>query len=272
MSAPEPTEEDMCGGNAHDITGWVNPDTGWRECMCQLFTEPVEGEPHDEYTALTADLIDQYIAALSKMITGHSSYVNIQTAKLRVSLAPVLARKSPQYLCSLTASLSETSTLDVLDYYNRDIEKRADIAVTVGVHLDSYWRSALDTVIGFFGQDTSTSPETHAPPARAFLPDHLISSGRSVINGSNVGIARTLARLCDLAGEYQHPDRRLTGYLPEEALMTVCPLLEHREDLIPAAATIFRSQGFSKASTARIVEMVRSGEEPVQQGLVEGLL
>lgn len=264
MSAPEPTEEDMCGSNAHDISGFINPDTGWRECMCGLFTEPAEGEPHDEYSALQADLIDRYIDGLSKTIIGDATYVNIRTARLRVTLAPVLAGKSQQYLRLLLDSLSASNDLDALDYYRVSVERRMDRAVTLGVHLGSEWDVPLDTVLDFFPHDAEPTPAGAVTPAYSFRTGKQI-----IINEKNVTMARTVAGLCNLFGGYP---RRYTGYLPEEALMTVCPLLEHRQDLIPAAAAILRSQGLSKASTARIVEMIESGEDRVQQGLVEGLL
>ena len=263
LSAPEPTEEDMCGTEGHDLSRYIDPETGWRECMCGSFTEPIEGEPHDEYSAYCTNLIDAYVTELGKVITGNSSYVSNARGRLRMDYAGMLSSKTPQYLEALLDSL-RNSDPETLAEYTGPFMSRTDLAAALGVHLSDQWRMSLDQVIRHLerGKDVTGA---YSPPAP------LQPAGLELLTDENITLARSIARLYSMLGRYPGVPI-IDGHLLEMGIAEVGPLLVEHQELIPAAAAIYLSRGFTREATGLIIELATSGDEPLQSALIDGLL
>lgn len=252
-SAPEPTVEEMCASTGHDVTVYTDPDTGWQWCHCGSSTAPVEGEPHDEYTATVANLIDAYVETLSSGIDSGNRYSDMRnTTELRVHAHQALSSFTPQRLQLLVESIRNTNPA-MLPYARRIEEELFDYFIELGVHLDYQCRITVSTIV-----------QDEAP--------HLSETARvdPVLNESNIELARTAARLINLMGTSNYNMMNL--YELDGYLTVVCRALEHHQEFIPVAARLYNERGVSKESTAHIMELVQQGSAPVQLAIVDGLL
>lgn len=253
FSAPEPTIEDMCGTTGHDVSAYIDPDTGWQVCHCGSSTVPFEGEPHDEYTALVASLIDAYVDLLGKEFDTHNNaYASIQKSTLRIEANKVLREETPQRLQALLASLQNTNP-ELFGSFTHVEEELIDFHIVLGAHLDYLGRKIIASVI--LGAPVDMSE-------RAALDTH--------IDENNLGLARTGARLYSLMNK----DNREGFSYPEmeRQFIVVCPALEVRQDMIQTAANLYNERGLSDETTNQIMEMINSGDEPVRSPLTSGLL
>lgn len=253
-SAQEPTVEDMCGTGGHGITDYIDPLTGWYICHCGMFTAPVGGdEPHDEYTATVANLIDAYVNLLSKAFDrNNSSYANIQKTELRILANKVLGSSSPKRLQALLESLQNTNPETFGDLIRID-EELIDYYIVLGAHLDYQGRQVVTSVA--LGSPVDMSE--HGALDIGF-------------NDYNIGLARTAVRLHSLMSK---DNRESFDYRElEKQFIAVCPVLEHRQEMIPSAAHLYNTRGFSDATTEQVVELVAKGGEPVRVAIADGLL
>jgi hypothetical protein len=253
-SPQEPTVEDMCGTGGHGITDYIDPMTGWFICHCGMVTAPVGGdEPHDEYTAAVANLIESYVELLSKAFDGdNSSYRNIRKSELRILANKVLGSSSPRRLQALFESLQNTNP-DLFGELARIDEQLIDHYIALGTHLDYQGRKVVTSVV---------------------LSAPVDMSERDALDGEisedNVGLARTAARLHSLM---DGDNRESFAYRDmEKQFIAICPVLENRQELIPTAAFLYNTRGCSDATTDQIIEIVAKGDEPVRAAIAEGLL
>lgn len=253
-SAQEPTVEDMCGTGGHGITDYIDPMTGWYICHCGMFTAPVGGdESHDEYTAAVANLIDAYVDLLGKAFDrDNSSYANIRKTELRILANKVLRSSSPKRLQALLESLQNTNPETFGDLIRID-EDLIDYYIVLGAHLDYQGRQVVASV-------TLGSPVDMSERGA-------LDSGFS---DDNIGLARTAVRLHSLMNE-EH--RTSFDYRElEKQFIAVCPVLEHRQEMIPTAAHLYNTRGFSDATTTQILDLVVMGDAPVRLAIADGLL
>jgi len=256
ISAPEQTIEEWCGASGHELSYHFDSETGWPICYCEMFTEPPGGEPHDEYSATCANLIEAYIAILGDAITGNPSYINIRYADMRIAVHRALDGESPQYLLSLLESV-QNSVLQHLESCLNVSKASLDLFVTLGTHLDFYGMDAVNAVLhGFAWSDND--PETRK------------TSGIKLITPDNIGLARTAATLHKLIAEPL--TRRTSATNLERNFVAVCPHLEHRQEMIKSAAAIYNTKGINSDATEMIIDLINSGEGQIQATLAVGLL
>lgn len=250
----------------HDITGWLNPKTGWYECACGKFTEPLEGEPHDEYSALCTGLVQKYYDELLRsMPTSRSSdsYREIQNANVRMKLAKLLAGATPQYVEALIKSLHNSNTgfdrhSDIMRLDASDLI----LFTQVGVHLDGNSRYLLESALV---RVTRLEAPTGLRGGQRW--DRL---GAAV--AANPSLARVMAALLDLLEvDYMPKLDPKDTYKLHESLAAVCLPLERREELLPVVAALYNERGYSEETTVHMLSIISSGITP-HLALAEGLI
>jgi hypothetical protein len=253
-SAQEPTVEDMCGTGGHWITDYIDPLTGWYICHCGMFTAPVGGdEPHDEYTAAVANLIEAYVDLLSTAFDrGNSSYANIQKTELRILANRVLGASSPKRLQALLESLQNTNP-DIFGDLIRIDEQLIDYYIALGAHIDYHGRQVVASVV---------------------LGTPVDMSERDALDGKltvvNIGLARTAARLHSLMNE---DNRQAFAYSDlEKQFIMICSVLEHRQEMIPIAARLYNTRGLSDTTTRQVLELATNGDDLTHMSVADGLL
>lgn len=259
---PEPTEEDWCGMSGHDLSRYVNPETGWRECMCGSFIEPCEGEPHDEYSALCINLIEEYTNRIAKTVQGQNEYISIQSSKARINLGRLLAGKPPQYLQSLLNSL-KNSRHDNLAEFLHPTAGQLDLAVVLGVHLDNLRAGIVDDMLismGFGGDQKNETIGVPRPPT---------PFGMALLSAENIDLARIAAKLCSLLDK---PYLRHREYPTTKLLESTCPMLLGRENLLPVVADLCNARGISEVTTQHVLELIRQESGVPAKALLDGLL
>lgn len=251
--AREATIGEMCATTGHDVSSYTDPETGWQWCHCGSSTVPIEGEPHDEYTATVANLIDTYVGILgTDFDDDNPSYANLRKSELRVHAYRVLGSFSPKRLQLLVESLKNTDPSLFVSLLRIE-EELLDYFIALGVHLDYQWRVTVSTVV------LGTPPN---------LSD--VSSVDIILDETNIGLARTAARMVTLMGI----GNVSMGDYPqmEKQLSAVCPLLERNQEFIPVAAHLYGTRGVSDETTAQITELIQQDSNPVQLAIADGLL
>lgn len=254
---PEPTLEDYCAGMGHPCDDCVEPETGNRYCRCGEVCDPLHGEPHDEYSAHCANLIDLYAEQVGSCLSRRP----YQSApeSLRYDLGRELRHKTPAYLQSLTESL-KASEHRLSGDMARLCESELDFYEKLGVHLTIDGSLVLQTFIARLGGDG----DFIASEFRIGAPD---SSG-VLADRKNLEIARRAALL------YIRLDSKGYGWewrgTASEALIDVLPLITTRPDLIDAVAAVYNSQGYTDAARDRVLAMMDS--DPLPVAMIDGFL
>lgn len=253
-STREPTVEDTCGTTGHEITDYVDPQTGWPTCHCGIFVLPAGGEPHDEYTAAVADLIEAYATLLGKAFdNSNPSYASIRRSELRVMAHKALDSYSPQYLRALLESLQNTDPKSFLTL-NSIEDDLTDYYIAIGMHLEYRRRKIVSEVV--LGESFDLSGT---------------SDGTIIeVNERNVGLARTAARLVSLLNEECTESHIYRATVKQ--LTVISPILEHRQDMIQIAAQLYNTRGVSDATTQQILELTANDDALVHMSVADGLL
>jgi hypothetical protein len=252
--------------NGHDITAWLDPETGWQECRCGKFTEPVEGEPYDEYSAACAVLTETYYNELVRSLPMRStsqSYLEIQNANVRTKLATLLAGATPQHIEALISSLRNSQ---------HGFERHSDIMrlescdmplfTMLGVHLDGNARYLLETAL--------VAVNNVAAPTE--LPDGKRWNRLGTAVEANLNLACVTAKLLDMLEIDTMPKGNAKDqYRLHDSLAAVCPPLESRTELLPVIAALYNDRGYSEEATEHMLSLIASGVTP-HLALADGLI
>lgn len=260
IDPPEPTEEDWCEMEAHRLSEYPEPESGWLRCMCGSSSLPVEGEPHDDYTAHQADLIDEYLRLFNEDYAATASHYGNADWKRNYRIRATLRNKTPKYLSGLILS-AKNSAPGYSVGFGFASESDYDLWVAVGMHLGSWEASMLQRIL--------FSMSAYAPSSDAGITSMIGPTAIALIHESNLGIARNAAKLGSMI--YRG---RLQGseYRWEEVLPRMLPLVDDREGLLEMIYSIYESMGSTEESTRRIMAVLESGIDVPALVLTEGLL
>lgn len=241
---PEPTLEEYCEGTGHELEDYVDPETGYQWCHCASVCLPVGGEPHDEYSAECASLIDAYHGLLMEQlrldIIRRTEVVHgDEYPGLRYQLGKQLRHKTPEYLKALISSLN--NSLGEAPDGGPWTESILDAYVLLGVHLRSIYYGALYSVLSGLegGRDER---------GRYCTFDEAASR--------NLGIAKTLARFAVLIGQGAKSRQSHQLY---EIFNIMLPVLNEKPEMVEQAAVMLNTQGVSAETAKRAAALLAEG-------------
>lgn len=257
--SPEPTEQDYCGMQGHERYREY-PETGDWSCYCGDLFYPLSEEPHDEYSAYCADLVDTYCSMVrGSYVTAPFDYT---PPNLRLDIGLALRSKTPAYLRALIASLQSSPT-QLNDSDRTELtELRCDFFVRIGVHLGHDGYVVALALIHAIGECEGFPPSERFagnPDPYGVLDDE-----------GNLELVRRALYLYVLLS----PEGR--GYhwqgIARQTLISMVPLLKKRPDVaLEGIAAVFNAQGHSPSTIHRALAICDTDEPPAVP-LMEGML
>lgn len=246
----EPTEDEYCAMSGHEAHYELEDGLGFI-CHCGMVEHRLQGEPHDEYSAYCADLIDLYAEQLRR--DDYRTPYDI-----RFEMGHLLRHKSPSWLLSLIASAKAHSPESKEGWVTLD-EDKLDLFEKLGVHLTHTGVTVVASLVHRL---------SGKPGYGTWGPTGVVDPSGVLEEENNLELARRAARLyaCLVPvgrGLYWEGQA-------EKAVLSMIPLLEKRPDLIEAVASLYNREGHDSSVTERALAMVDG--EAVATTLAEGFL
>lgn len=246
----EPTDDEYCAMSGHEPYWEDQYELGIR-CYCGMVFHRGQDDPHDEYSAYHADLIDLYVNELREA-DYRIPY------DLRFEMGRTLRNKSIEYLLSLIASAKSSGPKTVEGWAQLD-EDTMDFFEKLGLHLTYSGLSVISPLIFRLGErpDYGTGNKIGKLDPFGVLDQ-----------GSNLEVIQRAARLYVNLAPVGHG--LYWQHKADKAITSLLPVIEKRPDLNDSIAAILNREGYSPATMERVFAMAE--DEAVAATLVEGFL
>jgi hypothetical protein len=260
----EPTEEDHCAMGGHPLgLDPQDPESGWHTCFCRINVKPIFDEPHDEFSALHANLRDEYV---NLVVRPNASEFTVRTvANSREALVFNLQRALFQL------SVTELQELIALTKDSNPAYLDPTTSVTtllvIGTHLDRNGNSIISSVIRELIRDDRDKNDLRN---RLWISSDNYAD--SLANPEHRRLARIAAKLYSkLIGpiaNYSYEDQKENA----EALKDICGPLSKMPERINDVAALINGKGISPATTQLVLALLSDEIEAAPAGISSGIL
>lgn len=244
-SEPEPDEQQHCMMAGHPRE--INADTGWATCHCGFVTAPPYPEPHDGYSALHAELRDEYLS----LVTPSAPYPE----DAAVELGRKLSRETPETIRRLIQATKDTNP-DYIDH-----SSQFSTLLTLGVHLDSTGRSLMHSVMRDMHAVNDSSIDVH----------HM-NYAEGLRTPENIRVASVAARLYNKLEKDRSVADWEWGIHALNFVRDTYAALAERPEKMEQVVALYNSRPMSPVSTQLALALLRGEIEPVAPVISDGLL
>jgi hypothetical protein len=250
----EPTEEDYCAMGGHPLgLDPQDPESGWHTCFCRASVKPTFDEPHDEFSALHANLRDEYISLVLRSFTvSDTPYGRVDVQ--RFNLHRKLREFSIEDLQELIAITKDSNPV-----FFETVTNPRDI-LTIGTHLDRNGHVIISSII-------SEMLLASEPNGRRWLFSGDYSE--SLDDPERRNYARVAAKLYSkLIISYGFKERDQTT----EVLRAVYAPLSRQPERLSEVATLINGKGVSPESAQLALALLNGEVEAAPVAISSGLL
>lgn len=257
----EPTDEDYCAMEGHPTApDPQDPDGGWETCYCRHVVESPFGEPHDEYSALHAELRDKYVSAIlsAPIPEFRGNPPTNELVKKAFTLHRMLSDFSIDDLRELLEITKDSSPI----LFDRNKDPRE--VLVIGTHLDHNG----DTIISSIVRDL-TRDEISKYDHRLWI---IGNYQNSLTDPEHLRIARVSAKFY---GKLTHSEEMYMSHERSDIVSLITCLsdaLSRNPEKMDEVAALVNAKGVSEATTQLALAVLNGEIEAVVPSLGAGLL